>query len=421
MKNNLERIKNGFKIIWKNKILIVLPIMFFVAIYIFAFLGYILLTHLKPPFSSELFVNLFYIFVTEILIIGFLGIIIKLGTPRKAKKYETILKDIEFVDKQGNPPILLAERKLKNGSAFLFFANKIPLSDFEKKKDILSNALNVKIVSVAYEKDMQHIIVNAITKFNKPKDLIYWSDDKLSNNDFELVIGESIFGDEIIDISTTPHLLLGGGSGSGKTILQKNLLMQSIKKGAEVYIVDFKGGIDYNSDFWHKKSNIITTKNGFYDLLNSTIEIMKTRQNLLLSSKATNISEYNKKSNDKIKRIIIACDEIAEVLDKTGLNKEEKEFVSKIESHLSTLARKSRATGIHLILCTQRPSVEVLKGEIKANLGYKFCGRADDVLSRMILDNSSAAEMISPTDQGMFLTNTNVLFKGFYLNDVDIE
>lgn len=421
MKNNFERIKNGFKIIWKNKILIVLPIMFCASIYILTYLGYILLMHLKPPFSSDLFISLFYIFMIEILLIGFFGIIIKLGTPIKAKKYEKILKDIEFIDKQGNPPILLAERKLKNGSAFLFFANKIPLSDFEKKKDILSNALNVKIVSVAYEKDMQHIMVNAITKFNKPNDLIYWSDDKLSNNDFELVIGESIFGDEIIDISSTPHILLGGSSGSGKSILLKCLLMQAVKKGAQTNIVDFKGGIDYNKDFWHKNANIFTEANEFYDFLCSIIQTMETRQKMLLSANATNINEYNKKSDNTMQRIIIACDEIAEVLDKTGLNKEEKEFVSKIESHLSTLARKSRATGIHLILCTQRPSVEVLKGEIKANLGYKFCGRADDVLSRMILDNSSATEMISPTDQGMFLTNTNVLFKGFYVNDKDIE
>lgn len=421
MKNNFERIKNGFQIIWKNKILIILPITFCVAMYILAHLGYILLTHLKPPFSSDLFINLFYIFIIEILLIGLFGIIIKLGTPIKAKKYEKILKDIEFIDKQGNPPILLAERKLKNGSAFLFFTNQIPLSDFEKKKDILSNALNVKIVSVAYEKDMQHIMVNAITKFNKAKDLIYWSDDKLSNNDFELVIGESIFGDEIINISSTPHILLGGSSGSGKSILLKCLLIQAIKKGAQTNIVDFKGGIDYNNAFWHKNANILTEANEFYDFLCSIIQTMETRQKMLLSANAVNINEYNKKSTSTMQRIIIACDEIAEVLDKTGLNKEEKEFVSKIESHLSTLARKSRATGIHLILCTQRPSAEVLKGEIKANLGYKFCGRADDVLSRMILDNSSAAEMISPTDQGMFLTNTNVLFKGFYLNDVDIE
>lgn len=116
-------------------------------------------------------------------------------------------------------------------------------------------------------------------------------------------------------------------------------------------------------------------------------------------------------------RLIIACDEITEVLDKTGLTKEEKELVSRTESKLSTIARQGRAFGIHLVLSTQRPDADVLKGQIKNNIGYRVCGRADKVLSQIILDSPEGAEKISPNDQGMFCTNTGALFKAYYVED----
>lgn len=71
-------------------------------------------------------------------------------------------------------------------------------------------------------------------------------------------------------------------------------------------------------------------------------------------------------------------DEVAEILDKTGLTKEEKEQVTRIENRLSTIARQGRAFGIHLFLSTQRPDANILSGQIKNNIGYRICGRADN-------------------------------------------
>ena len=117
----------------------------------------------------------------------------------------------------------------------------------------------------------------------------------------------------------------------------------------------------------------------------------------------------------------MACDEIAEVLDKTGLDKDQKALIGQIESKFSTIARLGRAFGIHLMFATQRPDADVLKGQIKNKIGSRICGRADKVLSQIILDNSEGAEKISPNDQGMFLTNTGVLFKGYYVEDECLE
>ena len=105
------------------------------------------------------------------------------------------------------------------------------------------------------------------------------------------------------------------------------------------------------------------------------------------------------------------------MLDKTGLTKEEKELVGRVESKLSTIARQGRAFGIHLVLSTQRPDAEILKGQIKNNIGYRVCGRADKILSNIILDKPDAADTITPQDQGMFLTNTDVLFQAYYVED----
>ena len=88
---------------------------------------------------------------------------------------------------------------------------------------------------------------------------------------------------------------------------------------------------------------------------------------------------------------------------------------------MTLISRIGRAYGINLILCTQRPSTEIIKGEIRVNLGTHICGRADRILSQMILDNSAAAELISSEDQGVFVMKHNTLFKAYYLDEQDLE
>ena len=119
----------------------------------------------------------------------------------------------------------------------------------------------------------------------------------------------------------------------------------------------------------------------------------------------------------KIKRVVFACDEVAEVLDKTGLSKDAKELVSQIEGKLSIIARQGRAFGIHLILATQRPDANILAGQIRNNIDFRVCGRADNVLSQIILDNTNAAEQIPKDSQGLFITHDGVIFKGYLFDE----
>ena len=119
--------------------------------------------------------------------------------------------------------------------------------------------------------------------------------------------------------------------------------------------------------------------------------------------------------------VVFACDEVAEMLDKTGLTtKERKELVSQIEGKLSTIARQGRAFGIHFILATQRPDATIIPGQIKNNIDFRVCGRADNVLSQIILDSTAAADQIPKDARGRFITRDGTVFQAFLFDEGEL-
>lgn len=411
-----ERIRTGFKQMTERKVLFLIPAVWLLVFVMAAYMGKNALRSMGNPFASDLFGFIFVIIALEVAVAGVCAIMSLAGTPLGANRIEKELTKAGFTDEAGESPILLSRKKDGKGVALLFFSKQLPLTEYEKHREHLETVLNMKIISFEMGRDMRHTVIKAIAAPIDNRNMLPWQDSYLSSKDFELVLGEGYFGAESIDIATTPHLLIGGGSGSGKSKLLKLILMESIKKGAKVILADFKGGVDYPL-VWHQYCNIITAQSELDDQLSQILDEMERRRSLLVESQTSNIGEYNTKSDIVLPRLIIACDEIAEVLDKTGLTKEGKELVSRTESKLSTIARQGRAFGIHLVLSTQRPDADVLKGQIKNNIGYRICGRADKVLSQIILDSPEGAEKISPNDQGMFCTNTGALFKAYYVED----
>ena len=108
-----------------------------------------------------------------------------------------------------------------------------------------------------------------------------------------------------------------------------------------------------------------------------------------------------------------ACDEVAELLDRTGRSKEDRDKLNQIEGRLATLARLGRAFGIHLILATQRPDTNIIPGQIRNNMDFRVCGRAESVLSGIILNNTSAAEQIPKDARGRFITGDGTVFQAY--------
>ena len=196
--------------------------------------------------------------------------------------------------------------------------------------------------------------------------------------------------------------------------------MQCLKKGtATVYVADFKGGVDFSAA-WHNRCRMCFDENDLLELLVSLTDELQRRKTAFREMECANIDDYNTTTNANLKRIIFACDEVAEVLDKTGLSKEKKEVVSRIESHLSVIARQGRAFGMHLILATQRPSADILSGQIRSNIDCRICGRADNILSQIILDSTEAAEQIPKDAQGRFISNTGVIFQSYLFDDSEV-
>ncbi|SFD31052.1 FtsK/SpoIIIE domain-containing protein [Ruminococcus albus] len=418
--NNNQRLKAGMKRMKEKKLLILIPLIFIAFMIFTLFVLLELILKMENPYFEKVYMIILYVVFSLIIVIGIVGIIRSLGKPLVSKKIEGELVDVGFVDNEGQSPILLSKKKDNHGFIFEFFSPRIPFYKYENHRFEIETALNIKVIDVLPGKDMQHTIIKAIRANNCKKETILWNDKFLRSKDFELSLGESYYGLESIDISTTPHVLIGGESGSGKSKLLKLLLMESIKKKAIIYLADFKGGIDYPT-VWHNACSIITEPDILDSTLDCILKILEERRTMLVESGCSNISEYNMKTESDVHRIIVACDEIAEVLDKTGIEKEQKALVNRIESKFSTIARLGRAFGIHLMLATQRPDADILKGQIKNNIGYRICGRADKVLSQIILDNSDAADKITPSDQGVFLTNTGILFKAYYVNDYCLE
>ncbi len=400
----------------QQKALFLLPVLWLLVLGAATRIGNNALQNMGHPFTSSLFSILLMFFVVEMAVIGTCVIASLIGMPYRATRTEKELAAAGFADETGASPMLLSRRSSGKGIALEFFSTQIPLAKYEENKLLLETVLNIKILSFEMGRDMRHTVIKALSLPLSNSKILPWQDCYLSDKDFELILGEGYFGIERIDISLTPHLLIGGSSGSGKSKLLKLILMESIKKGAIIFLADFKGGVDYPT-VWHQYCNIITEQSELDSQLTQILDEMERRRSLLVSSQTSNIGDYNTKAATSLPRLIVACDETAEVLDKTGLTKEEKELVGRVESKLSTIARQGRAFGIHLVLSTQRPDAEILKGQIKNNIGYRVCGRADKILSNIILDKPDAADTITPQDQGMFLTNTDVLFQAYYVED----
>ena len=350
---------------------------------------------------------------------GLIIIPILIFLPLDKRAVQDQLRNIGLVNHTDMVPELKRKYKDKENpriTIWEFSSQGIPLKVWQDKQAAIETALDITIVKMKYGSGKSRILLYTVPARTDLPEVINWNPKFLSIESFILVLGESFIGPVTVDLVKIPHILLGGSTGSGKSVLLKLLLMQAIQKGAQVCISDFKGGVDF-PPVWHEKCRMCVDEETTLELLTELTDELKLRKKLLATAGQSNIDRYNAATGEQLQRYIFACDEIAEVLDKTGLTKEQKETVSKIESKLSMIARQGRAFGIHLILATQRPDANILSGQIKNNVNCRICGRADTVLSQIILDNTSAAEQIPKEARGRFLLHDGTVFQAYWFDD----
>ncbi|MBU1367072.1 MAG: DUF87 domain-containing protein [Candidatus Omnitrophica bacterium] len=241
-----------------------------------------------------------------------------------------------------------------------------------------------------------------------------------STSKLTLSIGKDVSGNPVIaDLKEMPHLLIAGATGAGKTVcvnsLISSILFKSRPDEVKFILIDPKmvelacfAGIP------HLIHPIISEAKKAFIALNWAVGEMERRYRLLAAKGVRNIDMYNK-SGDKLPFIIIIVDELADLM-----------IVAResIETAIQRLAQLSRAVGIHLVLATQRPSVDVITGIIKANfparISFKVSSRVD---SRTVLDNMGAEKLLGMGDLLFLKPGAMKLIRaqGTFIDDEDIE
>lgn len=374
---------------------------------------------LPAPLSEAICDNL----LRSYLLAGVIGFFVLLIYPFDRKMVEDQFQSIGLANTAGLAPKLLRKRRDKDHprvTIWEFNNLSLPLKLWEDKRLAIEAALDINIISMKYGKSKSRVIIHAVPAKDDLPEYIEWQNEYLSQDSFVLVLGEGYIGPVTVDLAKIPHILLGGSTGSGKSVLLKLLLMQALHKEAEVYIADFKGGVDFPSA-WHEQCRMCFEEDDLTKLLIGLTDELERRKRLFKEAGCPNLDEYNKVKGTHLKRLVFACDEVAEILDKSGADKLRKDKLAPIESKLSIIARQGRAFGIHLILATQRPDANLIPGQIRTNLGCRICGRADSILSQIILDSTAAADQISKEARGRFLLHDGTVFQGYWFDEREFE
>ncbi|MCI8980540.1 MAG: hypothetical protein HFE52_07735 [Clostridia bacterium] len=145
-------------------------------------------------------------------------ILIRLGTPIGATNTNENLWRIGLTNHAGEVPLLLRKYKETDSEVTImeFVPNGIPRTEWEDKQEKIETALDIYIVKIEEGKNKKCLILHTVTGDCKLPKFMYWQEKYLSNNDFELVLGQSMLGKITVNLAKIPHILLGGSTGSGK-------------------------------------------------------------------------------------------------------------------------------------------------------------------------------------------------------------
>ena len=236
-----------------------------------------------------------------------------------------------------------------------------------------------------------------------------------------IALGKGSGGDAVvIDLASMPHLLVAGSTGSGKSVcintIVSCLLMEKTPEEVRLLLVDPKRVelTPYNG-IPHLLTPVVVETDEVVGLLKGMIAEMLNRYRVMEELGVRNIEAYNAKMQDPMPYLVIAVDELADLMMSASFD---------VEQSLCRLAQLGRATGIHLIVATQRPSVDVVTGLIKANFPSRISfGVTSQIDSRTILDTIGAEKLLGRGDmlyQALDASRPERV-QGVFISDKEIE
>jgi len=221
-----------------------------------------------------------------------------------------------------------------------------------------------------------------------------------SKSPLTMILGKDIVGKPFItDLKKLPHLLIAGTTGSGKSVGINSMILSLLYKNSpdnlKLVMIDPKM-LEFSmyNDIPHLLTPVITKAGDAINALANMVSEMERRYTLMSQTKTKNIENYNEKAQkegyETMPYIVVVIDELADLMMTSGKD---------VEYSIARLAQMARASGIHLIVATQRPSVDVVTGLIKANLpsrlSYKVGQKID---SKIILDSMGAESLLGRGD-----------------------
>ncbi|HIP54289.1 MAG TPA: DNA translocase FtsK [Sulfurimonas autotrophica] len=283
-------------------------------------------------------------------------------------------------------------------------AANVKVSKILNLQDDLAMALSAETIRIQAPIPGKDVVGIEIP--NERVDTIYLRellDDKLfkdSASPLTIALGKDIVGKPFItDLKKLPHLLIAGTTGSGKSVGINAMILSLLYKNSpdqlRLLMIDPKM-LEFSiyNDIPHLLTPVITKPKQAIVSLNNMVNEMERRYELMAESRTKNIENYNEKvkreGGEHFPYIVVIIDELADLMMTSGKD---------VELSIARLAQKSRACGIHLIIATQRPSVDVVTGLIKANLPSRISYRVGQKIdSKIILDQMGAESLLGRGD-----------------------
>jgi len=255
----------------------------------------------------------------------------------------------------------------------------------------------------------------------RAKDIISSKEYTTQKSKLNFAIGRDVAGNMVFyDLGRAPHLLIAGATGTGKSVMINALLLSLLYHNSpselKLILVDPKHvEMSLYKDIPHLLTPVITDSDKVVSALKWSVAEMERRLKLMAEHGKRDVGEYNQlKDVDKMSYIVIVIDELFDLMMQAG---------KEVEDLIQRISQKARAAGIHLVLATQRPSVNVITGTIKANVPARIAlTTTSSVDSRTILDVGGADKLLGKGDmlfmnsetikpkrvQGVFVSNDEV-------------
>jgi len=236
-----------------------------------------------------------------------------------------------------------------------------------------------------------------------------------------LPLGRDVSGQAIVaNLETMPHLLIAGSTGSGKSVCMNSFLMallyQNSPKDLNLIMIDPKRvELTTYNNIPHLLTPVIEDPEKAAISLRWVVSEMSRRYSVLSKNRVRNVNEYNELGREKMSRIVVIIDELADLMMAAG---------KEVEASICRIAQMARAVGIHLIIATQRPSVDVITGLIKANIPTRIAfAVSSSIDSRTIIDGGGAEDLLGRGDMLYLPTGMNkpVRIQGIYVSTKEIE